>query len=56
VILKGGRLENIRLEESSGIASFDRAALRALYAAYPLPPLPPAYGKPSLTVHLSFAE
>ena len=56
VILKGGRLESIRLEESSGIATFDRAALRALYAANPLPPLPPAYGKPSLTVHLSFAE
>jgi hypothetical protein len=36
--------------------SFDRATLRALYAANPLPPLPPAYGKPSLTVHLSFAE
>jgi protein TonB len=56
VILKSGRVENIRLEESSGIASFDRAALRALYAANPLPPLPPAYGKPSLTVHLSFSE
>jgi len=56
VILKGGRLEGIRLEESSGIATFDRAALRALYAANPLPPLPPAYGKSSLTVHLSFAE
>jgi len=56
VILKGGRLEGIRLEESSGIATFDRSALRALYAANPLPPLPPAYGKPSLTVHLSFAE
>lgn len=56
VILKSGRLEGIRLEESSGVSSFDRAALRALYAANPLPPLPPAYGKPSLTVHLSFAE
>jgi protein TonB len=56
VILKNGRLEGIRLEESSGISSFDRAALRAMYAANPLPPLPPAYGKPSLTVHLSFAE
>jgi protein TonB len=56
VILKGGRVEGIRLEESSGLPSFDRAALRALYAANPLPPLPPAYGKPSLTVHLSFAE
>jgi protein TonB len=56
VILKSGRVEGIRLEESSGISSFDRAALRAMYAANPLPPLPPAYGKPSLTVHLSFAE
>jgi protein TonB len=56
VILKSGKVEGIRLEESSGISSFDRAALRAMYAANPLPPLPPAYGKPSLTVHLSFTE
>ena len=56
VILKSGKVEGIRLEESSGISSFDRAALRAMYAANPLPPLPPAYGKPSLTIHLSFAE
>jgi protein TonB len=56
VIFKDGRLDSIRLEESSGNPSFDRAALRAIYAANPLPPLPPAYGKPSLTVHLSFSE
>jgi TonB family protein len=56
VILKSGKVEGIRLEESSGNSSFDRAALRAMYAANPLPPLPPAYGEPSLTVHLSFAE
>ena len=55
-ILKDGRLEDIRLEESSGMPTFDRAALRAIYAANPLPPLPPAYGKPSLTIHLSFSE
>jgi protein TonB len=55
-ILRDGRLENIELEHSSGLPSFDRAALRALYAANPLPPLPPAYGKQSLTVHLSFSE
>ena len=55
-ILRDGRLEGIELEESSGLPSFDRAALRALYAANPLPPLPPAYGKQSLTVHLSFSE
>jgi protein TonB len=56
VIRKDGGLEDIRLEESSGMPTFDRAALRAIYAANPLPPLPPAYGKPSLTVHLSFSE
>lgn len=56
VILKDGRVEGIQLEESSGMPSFDRAALRAMYAANPLPPLPPAYGKPSLTVHLNFTE
>ncbi|MFV2072098.1 MAG: TonB family protein [Thermoanaerobaculales bacterium] len=55
-ILRDGRVEAIQLEASSGISSFDRAALRALYGANPLPPLPPAYGKTSLTVHLNFAE
>jgi len=51
-----GRIDGIALESSSGIPSFDRAALRALYASNPLPPLPPAYHKPSLTVHLAFTE
>jgi TonB family protein len=55
-ILRDGRVEAIQLETSSGVASFDRAALRALYAANPLPPLPPAYLKTSLTVHLTFSE
>ena len=55
-ITTAGRLEAIELEESSGVPSFDRSALRALYAANPLPPLPPAYGKPSVTVHLAFSE
>jgi protein TonB len=55
-ILRDGRVEAIELEESSGQPSFDRAALRALYATNPLPPLPPAYAKPSLTVHLTFSE
>lgn len=55
-IQRDGRLTAVQLEESSGVPAFDRAALRALYAANPLPPLPPAYTKPSLTVHLSFTE
>jgi len=56
VIRSDGRLEGIALESSSGVPSFDRAALRALYASNPLPPLPPAYRKPSLMVHLAFTE
>lgn len=55
-IQRDGRLDAIEIEESSGHPSFDRAALRALYASNPLPPLPPGYTEPSLTVHLSFAE
>lgn len=55
-IQSDGRLDAIEIEESSGHPSFDRAALRALYASNPLPPLPPAYTQSSLTVHLSFAE
>lgn len=55
-ILRSGQLKNIALEESSGYPTFDRAILRALYAANPLPPLPPAYLKSSLTVHLRFAN
>ena len=55
-IARDGKLSRIELEESSGNSSFDRAALRALYAANPLPPLPPAYAQSSLTVHLTFSE
>ena len=55
-IARSGRVDGIQLEESSGVPSYDRAALRALYAANPLPPLPPAYPKSTLTVHLSFSE
>jgi len=55
-INREGRLSRIELESSSGNSSFDRAALRSLYATNPLPPLPPAYRKQSLTVHLTFSE
>jgi TonB family protein len=55
-INREGRLSRIELESSSGNSSFDRAALRALYAANPLPPLPPGYAKSTLTVHLTFSE
>lgn len=55
-VLRSGQVTGIALEQSSGVPSFDRAALRALYAANPLPPLPPGYARSSITVHLTFAE
>ncbi|NOZ78565.1 MAG: TonB family protein [Acidobacteria bacterium] len=55
-ILRSGQLVNIEIEQGSGVPSFDRAALRAMYATNPLPPLPPGYGPSSLTVHLAFTE
>ena len=55
-IHRDGRVDRIEIEESSGLSSFDRATLRAMYAANPRPPLPPAYGRPILTVHLRFSE
>jgi TonB family protein len=55
-ITRGGRLEGIQVEAGSGIPTFDRAALRALYGANPLPPLPHGYRKDRLTVHLTFSE
>jgi protein TonB len=55
-IHRDGKVDRIELEESSGSPTFDRAALRAMYAANPLPPLPPAYAPDTLTVHLRFSE
>jgi len=55
-ILNSGKIEAVRLETSSGVPTFDRAVLRAIYASNPLPPLPPAYRRPSLTIHLTFSE
>ena len=55
-ISSSGQVSQVILETSSGVPTFDRAVLRALYAANPLPPLPPAYLKPTLTIHLTFAE
>ena len=49
-----GRLLEAGIEESSGVAAFDRAALRAVYAATPLPPLPQGFSGQALTVHLDF--
>ncbi len=54
VIARSGKVLSIELEESSGYALFDQAALRALYDTSHLPPLPREFGGETLGVHLEF--
>ncbi len=53
-ILRDGRIVEAKVETSSGIPSFDRAALSALASSSPLNPLPFAYNGTHLGVHLIF--
>jgi protein TonB len=54
VIDRSGRLLEAGLEQESASSAFDRAALRAVYAAAPLPPLPQGFGGTTLILHLEF--
>lgn len=54
VIERDGRVRDVEIEKSSGNASFDRAALRAIIDSAPLPPLPFGYAGTWLGVHLTF--
>jgi TonB family protein len=47
-ILRDGSVRDLRVDQSSGLAIFDRAALRAVTDAAPLPPLPGAWREPTL--------
>ncbi len=47
-----GAVVDLRVVVSSGLQSFDAAALRAVQSASPMPPLPRGYQKPSLGVNL----
>lgn len=49
-IARDGTVSDIALARTSGIPSYDRAGLRGLQDASPLPPLPVAYRKQSLGV------
>jgi len=51
---RSGRLVEAGIETPSGVAAFDRAALRAIYASTPFPPLPQGFAGSSLTLHLDF--
>lgn len=51
---RSGRLLEAGIEQPSTVPTFDRAALRAVYAGAPYPPLPQGFGGASLTLHLEF--
>jgi TonB family protein len=53
---RDGTVSDPEIEVSSGLPFVDRAALRAVIAASPLPPLPPEYGGTQLGVHLIFEK
>lgn len=54
VIGRDGTLRDVAVESESGNGTFDRAALRAVTEASPLPPLPFGYNGTYLNVHLTF--
>jgi len=53
-ILRGGSVEDIKLETESGLKSLDLSAVRAIENASPFPPLPSDYPYSYLGVHFEF--
>ena len=51
-VLRDGRIDDLRIVNSSGYSSFDLAGLRAVQSASPLPPLPASYRRGELGVNL----
>jgi TonB family protein len=49
-----GAVQEVKMEEPSGQALFDQAALRAVFQARHFPPLPPELDTGSLGVHFEF--
>ncbi len=52
-IAADGAVSDLELLRSSGVARFDRAGLRAIELASPVPPLPRSFRKPSLGVTMT---
>jgi protein TonB len=53
-ILRDGGIRGLDIDESSGVAVFDRAALRAVSDAAPLPPLPGNWREPTMPATFVF--
>ena len=53
-ILRNGSVQNVEVEQSSGIPFLDMAAQRAILLSDPMPPLPNSYPRDQVGVHLRF--
>ena len=53
-VLRSGQVRDLELETSSGIASLDASALRAVRQSLPLPPFPNLLTEPSLDLRYRF--
>ncbi len=53
-LLNNGKIASVNVEKSSGNPFYDQAALRAVYAADPLPKFPDGLRESTLRVHFSF--
>lgn len=53
---RDGRVSDVSVEQSSGVALFDRSCQRAVLEAAPLPPLPREYMGEYLGVHFPFVS
>ncbi|MFZ5864047.1 MAG: energy transducer TonB [Nitrospirota bacterium] len=54
-ILRDGSVRGAEIEQSSGDAFFDQAAIRSVQRANPFPPLPPGYAEESMKIFFSFS-
>lgn len=53
-ILRDGSVEDVEVERSSRVPLLDRASLRAVLLAAPMPPLPNSYPREHVGIHLQF--
>ncbi len=53
---RDGRVDDVRIEQSSGNTYFDRSAMRAVRSAAPFPPLPRAFTENYLGIHFTFVQ
>ncbi|MBI2567189.1 MAG: TonB family protein [Candidatus Schekmanbacteria bacterium] len=53
-ISRQGAVDNVEIEESSGLSPMDMSALRAVLSAAPMPPLPYAFTGNTIGIHFSF--